>query len=803
MVVFREERLLLLLLCLGVAVAVGTGNMNPQNYSIANPTGKTPSSMSFYGEYFEVLGPESTSKYGEVTWHSQPVDLPKGIVSRFDGKVMAVTGMEVDIVRTVEGANGEPKEVSAVSYELYNHHYSGWMYGKHASPSKQTGSDDNPFASDGSGNGGKGKPMAHGMPLPVWEVEKDGDTDFPDIQAFSEGNGNEHRGSYKGYAKGFAQLIKSPTVWANNPMIINTNKKLVPHDTSPGHISRLVPKHSLAPADSTYSGILECPCTDRKIKILDGYQTEGKACPGTAVTTAKECFHAAANNRLRPLFNATAVAQLPSGCSVTFDETRRGWVVGFNPSPSKAECSEGQPSKSLVGAIQTTFPTGDVQVTASLAVHGAVTTIELSGPSTNWFAVAFNATIMADTPYAIVIDGHGAAEERRLGNHAPGNKLEEQMLTVVTNTVAGSTRTIVLTRATEGKDSDHYSFQNVAGRKLPVLLAHGASPTLSYHGPTRTSLRMTLIRSGSASCVCRDPNSNSGTIDGITFNPKVCAPSPMGELLTTHNAICNISEYEGGLYCCHDGSILLDRDQEVPKKTDTWRLKYRFYFEEYQNNSHRNLFRTWWSTEATNNVSKARNPQPFTTFCSNCALLYCPQEYDVPKSSSNCLDPKTPKAECVHEIRSKFQGKDVIAGSHGGGGSQCMVSGDDAACGNVTLIRERDGGKFQLMYAAAHCHTPACESMELWNDDTNELICRNAPRYGNGTAAQDELSYVVAIPPCVWGSKEEGLRPPPILSLDSNLTTIKRANSTNGHWGVMALWQMRAAYIGGNPWERD
>ena len=175
----------------------------------------------------------------------------------------------------------------------------------------------------------------------------------------------------------------------------------------------------------------------------------------------------------------------------------------------------------------------------------------------------------------------------------------------------------------------------------------------------------------------------------------------------------------------------------------------------------------------------------------------------MPKSSSNCLDPKTPKSECIHEIRSKFQGKDIIAGSHGGGGSQCMVSGDAAACGNISLIRERDGGKFQLMYAAAHCHTPACESLELWNDDTNELICRNVPKYGNGTVAQDELSYVVAIPPCVWGSEEEGLQPPPILSLDSNLTTIKRANSTNGHWGVMALWQMRAAYIGGNPWEKN
>ena len=90
---------------------------------------------------------------------------------------------------------------------------------------------------------------------------------------------------------------------------------------------------------------------------------------------------------------------------------------------------------------------------------------------------------------------------------------------------------------------------------------------------------------------------------------------------------------------------------------------------------------------------------------------------------------------------------------------------------------------------------PACISGELWNRDTGELICRNTAVYGNGTDPLDEKGYVVGIPPCVWGSAEEGLLPPPVLSLDTNLTSIKRANSTNGHWGVMALWQARGAYI--------
>lgn len=69
---------------------------------------------------------------------------------------------------------------------------------------------------------------------------------IPHVQAFSEGNGNEHRVSYKGYAAGYAQLIHSPTTWVNNPMIINTAKSLT-DDTSPGPIGGPMPTNSQAP----------------------------------------------------------------------------------------------------------------------------------------------------------------------------------------------------------------------------------------------------------------------------------------------------------------------------------------------------------------------------------------------------------------------------------------------------------------------------------------------------------------------------------------------------------------------------
>merc|ERR1712032_729122 len=111
------------------------------------------------------------------------------------------------------------------------------------------------------------------------------------------------------------------------------------------------------------------------------------------------------------------------------------------------------------------------------------------------------------------------------------------------------------------------------------------------------------------------------------------------------------------------------------------------------------------------------------------------------------------------------------------------------ACGNVTRIKEEDGGQFQLVYAGAHCHAPACVAMELWNTDTDELLCEVRAEYGKKAVCE------LALPPCVWGAAVDGLKPPPVLRLDSNLTVVKYANSTNAHWGTMALWQMRASYV--------
>ena len=91
------------------------------------------------------------------------------------------------------------------------------------------------------------------------------------------------------------------------------------------------------------------------------------------------------------------------------------------------------------------------------------------------------------------------------------------------------------------------------------------------------------------------------------------------------------------------------------------------------------------------------------------------------------------------------------------------------------------------MYAGGHCHAPSCHSIELYNADTGELICQHLPIFGTGEEIFNELDYI-ALPPCVWGTEAEGMIPPMYLPKNANLTSIKRNNNTNGHYGDMASW---------------
>jgi hypothetical protein len=127
-------------------------------------------------------------------------------------------------------------------------------------------------------------------------------------------------------------------------------------------------------------------------------------------------------------------------------------------------------------------------------------------------------------------------------------------------------------------------------------------------------------------------------------------------------------------------------------------------------------------------------------------------EYDVPQCA-----PGTPVEKCTHLIT-----------------------------GTWTPVPDPNAG-MHLVTVHFHCHAPTCLRMELWNNNTGELICSQEPIYG-GTGAIDldrfdEPGYL-ATPPCLWGSPEDGLASPVNVS-GVMITVTALTNSTYGHHGYV------------------
>ena len=359
----------------------------------------------------------------------------------------------------------------------------------------------------------------------------------------------------------------------------------------------------------------------------------------------------------------------------------------------------------------------------------------LIGPSRVWYGVAFGATQMSDEPYSIIVNGSGGVFEQKLGNHGPGRKLQTT-LKVLSDTIVNDIRKVVLTRSSKGINSDYYDFSNV-DTNINILLAVGSGPSFAYHKLKSTNQIQISSLTG-YTCICND--GKIGKINGIRFQ-KHCMPEPRGDLIQQHNPTCFIETYQGGQSCCHHKWVLLDEDQQQPEHEMTYHLKYRFYFQNYT--TQKEMVRAYYQTEAYSG------------------------EYDVPK----CL-PGTPPEECIHSITAHWQASDMV---------------------DHRYIGKSKG--FELIYAAPHCHAPMCIDVELYNADTGNLLCRVEGLLGTGNSSKpyDEVDYI-KLNPCLWGY-DKGLLKPEFLHWNTNLTSIKRCNSTNLHYGEMASWQMRGVVI--------
>jgi hypothetical protein len=266
---------------------------------------------------------------------------------------------------------------------------------------------------------------------------------YPTSRNFNTANGGEHRKSFKGMPPGAAYIVQSPHLFQLEAMQIDTwnREKMIGAKFFPGPL----PRNSLAPADAEYSGLLECPMTTRIQKVLAGaYSVQLAGVCADAITSLEEC-RAALSQLTSPSspINITKVtsAALPAGCSAALQGST---VVGFfNKDAASPTVDCGHNSTARRSGSSSTLVDLKVELDTTDA------TITITGPATVWFGVGFNATSMADRPWTVVVDGYGHVTERHLAFHDPGTSLPPSVQ-VVSNTIEGGKRTVVLSRPLKG-----------------------------------------------------------------------------------------------------------------------------------------------------------------------------------------------------------------------------------------------------------------------------------------------------------------------------------------------------------------
>ena len=176
--------------------------------------------------------------------------------------------------------------------------------------------------------------------------------------------------SLHGTAHGTAMLVDSPVNFGLQPMMINTKN---PSGKGPGHWELMPPgaygaaakSFHTPPENSLYSPLLECPCTDRKPRVMTHHNALEQGVCAALLGSAADCFSAAEALGMLPIVkNATVQsASTPQGCYVM--ATQSGFEVFYNSHPSKTHCGPQAtgPVRSTGGSVE---PTSGVEVQVDL-----------------------------------------------------------------------------------------------------------------------------------------------------------------------------------------------------------------------------------------------------------------------------------------------------------------------------------------------------------------------------------------------------------------------------------------------------
>lgn len=220
--------------------------------------------------------------------------------------------------------------------------------------------------------------------------------------------------------------------------------------------------------------------------------------------------------------------------------------------------------------------TAGVAMTAKIDVNTLVT-LTLTGPSNRWFALGFGASSMTAGTDVVVCHANTVALpsfDRYLTGFAAPVSDGTQHWTVTSNTVSGSVRTIIATRALSTGDVNDYTFSSNPN-PISLIWAYGStanSYTLSYHGGRGvTSANFTLGNNDfvlSEFMMYPNPAKDYVTIDlsDLTSNTTVFIYDYLGRLvkkesLNTTSSRIETSNLQKGTYI-----VKVDSDNGLASK---------------------------------------------------------------------------------------------------------------------------------------------------------------------------------------------------------------------------------------------
>lgn len=154
----------------------------------------------------------------------------------------------------------------------------------------------------------------------------------------------------------------------------------------------------------------------------------------------------------------------------------------------------------LVAMIQVSFAQqretalttmGSMKVKINLDQATSLATITLMGPSTKWFSIGLNTSSMA-TNKDVITFGTTLLDQYFTSNgHVAPTTDTTNNLTLVSNTVSGTTRTVVMTRPFSTGDAKDYTF-TYAMASLGIVWGVGPSTTVTAEHSTYGTKTLTF-----------------------------------------------------------------------------------------------------------------------------------------------------------------------------------------------------------------------------------------------------------------------------------------------------------------------